>query len=80
MTEEDKYALKELIRGVSVFLGASAVFIVLMMVLAYFASGDKPINESSFEVVDKYRECDIVRYAPHQAAEYKYFLYCEDNK
>jgi len=80
MTEEDKYALKELIRGVSVFLGASAVFIVLMMVLAYFASGDKPINESSFEVVDKYKECDVVRYAPHQAREYKYFLYCEKNK
>ena len=75
MTEEDKYALKELLRGVGVFLGASAVFIVILMVLAHFASGDKPL-ESSFEVVDKYKECDIVRYAPHQVAEYKYFLYC----
>ena len=25
-------------------------------------------------------ECDVVRYAPHQVAEYKYFLYCEKNK
>jgi hypothetical protein len=50
------------------------------MVLAYFASGDKPINSASFEVVDKYKECDVVRYAPHQVAEYKYFLYCEKNK
>jgi hypothetical protein len=80
MTEEDKYALKEFLRGVSVFLGASAVFIIILIMLAYFASGDKPINESSFEVVDKYKECDIVRYAPHQVAEYKYFLYCEKNK
>jgi len=80
MTEEDKYALKELLRGVGVFLCASTFFIVGMMTLAYFASGDKPINESSFEVVDKYKECDIVRYAPHQVAEYKYFLYCEKNK
>jgi len=79
MTEEDKYALKELIRGVSVFLGASAVFIVLMMVLAHFASDGEPLK-SSFEVVDKYKECDVVRYAPHQVAEYKYFLYCEKNK
>ena len=80
MTEEDKYALKEFLRGVSVFLGASAVFIIILIALAYFATGDKPINSSSFEVVDKYKECDIVRYAPHQAAEYKYFLYCEKNK
>ena len=79
MTEEDKYALKELIRGFGVFASASAVFIVIILVLAYFASGGKPL-ESSFEVVDKYKECDIVRYAPHQVSEYKYFLYCEGNK
>jgi len=80
MTPEDKYALKEFLRGVGVFLGASAVFIIILLVLAQVASGDKPINEASFEVVDKYKECDVVKYAPHQAAEYKYFLYCEKNK
>ena len=80
MTEEDKYALKELLRGVGVFLGASAVFIIIMLVLAKIASGDKPINSASFEVVDTYKGCDIVRYSPHQVAEYKYFLYCEKNK
>jgi len=80
MTEEDKYALKEFLRGVSVFLGASAVFIVILIVLAYITTNGKPINSVSFEVVDKYKECDVVRYAPHQVAEYKYFLYCEKNK
>ena len=80
MTEDDKYALKEFLRGVGVFLGVFPVFIIILIVLAYFASGDRPINEASFEVVDKYKECDIVRYAPHQVAEYKYFLYCEKNK
>ena len=80
MTDEDIYALREFLRGVGVFLAASAVFIIILMVLAYFASGDKPINSASFEVVDKYKECDVVRYAPHQVAEYKYFLYCEKNK
>ena len=80
MTEDDKYALKEFLGGVGVFLGASAVFIIILLVLAQVASGDKPINSASFEVVDKYKECDVVRYAPPQAAEYKYFLYCEKNK
>ncbi len=75
MTPEDKYALKELLRGAGVFAGASAVFILILIVLAYFASGDKSL-ESSFEVVDKYKGCEVVRYAPHQAAEYKYFLDC----
>jgi hypothetical protein len=75
MTEEDKYALKELLRGFGVFAGASVVFIVILIVLAHFASGGKPL-EPSFEVVDKYKECDVVRYAPHQVAEYKYFLDC----
>jgi hypothetical protein len=79
MTPEDKYALREFLRGVGVFLAASAVFIIILIALAYSTSGGEPLN-SSFEVVDKYKECDIVRYAPHQVAEYKYFLYCENNK
>ena len=75
MTEEDKYALKELIRGVGVFAGASVVFIIIMLILAHFATGGEPLKPS-FEAVDKYKECDVVRYAPHQVAEYKYFLHC----
>jgi len=43
-------------------------------------SNHTPIDDSSFEVVDKYKECDIIRYAPNQASTYKYFLYCEKNK
>ena len=79
MTEDDKYALKEFMRGAGVFAACAGILITILIVLAYFASGGKPINEASFEVVDKYKECDIVRYAPHQVAEYKYFLYCENN-
>jgi hypothetical protein len=77
VTEEDKYALKELLRGFGVFAGASAVFIVILIVLAHFASGGKPL-EPSFEVVDTYKGCDVVRYTQHQVAEYKYFLHCEN--
>ena len=63
--------------GVAFSIAITAfAFVVIAMVV-----GDgKQISESSFEVVDKYKECDVVRYAPHQAATYKYFLYCEKNK
>jgi hypothetical protein len=38
---------------------------------------EQPITpKSNFEVVNTYQGCDVVRYAPHQAAEYKYFLHC----
>ena len=75
MTEEDKYALKEFMRGAGVFAATAAILIAVLIALAYFSTSSKPL-EPSFEVVDKYKECDVVRYAPHQAAEYKYFLHC----
>ena len=76
MTEEDKNALKEFRNGVAVTLGIVGIAILIIVAL----SNNTPIDQPSFEVVDKYKECDIVRYAPHQVAEYKYFLYCEKNK
>ncbi len=80
MTEDDKYALKEFLRAVGVTAGVFVVFGIICLVIINLSTGDKPINSASFEVVDKYKECDVVRYAPHQVAEYKYFLYCEKNK
>lgn len=62
--------------GVALTLGVVGIAMLIIVAL----SNNTPINESSFEVVDKYKECDVVRYAPHQVAEYKYFLYCEKNK
>jgi len=79
MTEDDKYALKEFLQGAGVVVGIPVVLIVILIVIINLTS-TKPIDESSFEVVDRYKECDVIRYAPHQVAEYKYFLYCEKNK
>ena len=79
MTEDDKYALKELLNGAALILGIVGVFIIIIMVLAYFTTGGERLSRS-FEVVDTYKGCDVVRYAPHQVAEYKYFLYCENNR
>ena len=79
MTEDDKYALKEVLQGAGIVVGCFSAFIIVMIVLAQISTNGEPLK-SSFEVVDKYKECDVVRYAPHQVAEYKYFLYCEKNK
>ena len=58
-----------------------AITAIAFVVIAMVVGNDSiPINESSFEVVDKYKECDVVRYTPQQTATYKYFLYCEKNK
>ena len=62
--------------GVALTLGVVGIAMLIIVAL----SNNTPINESSFEVVDRYKECDVVRYTPHQVAEYKYFLYCENNK
>ena len=77
MTEDDKYALKEFLNGVAVTLGVVGFGILIVGALSM---NNTPIDEASFEVVDTYKGCDIVRYAPHQVAEYKYFLHCENNK
>jgi len=77
MTEDDKVAFKEFRNGVAVTLGVVGF---AMLIIGGLSMNDTPIDQPSFEVVDKYKECDVVRYAPHQVAEYKYFLYCEKNK
>ena len=73
MTKDDKYALKEFLNGAAVILGVVGVFITIIVVLAYFTAGGEPLSQS-FEVVDRYKECDIVRYAPHQVTEHKYLM------
>ena len=79
ISDEDKSALKEFLTAVGVTASVFVVFIIILLAIINVSSGGKPL-ESSFEVVDKYNECDVVRYAPHQVAEYKYFLYCGENK
>ena len=63
--------------GVALTLGVVGIAILIIVALSM---NDTSIDESSFEVVDKYKECDVVRYTPQQTATYKYFLYCENNK
>jgi hypothetical protein len=78
---ENQYALKEFLTAVGVTASTFVVFIIVMLVIINLSSGDKPINESSFEVVDKYdNRCNVIRYTPDNSARYVYFLDCEKNK
>ena len=77
MTEDDKHALKEIMRGVAVTIGLAGIII---LGFAMISDNDPPELKPSAEVVDTYEGCDIVRWTNHQFAEYKYFLYCEKNK
>ena len=79
MTEDDKYFLKEFLTSVFTTGSVFIVFIVILVVFINISSGGEPLKPSA-EVVDTYEGCDIVRWTNHQFAEYKYFLYCGENK
>ena len=81
MNESDKQFLKEFLFG---FGGASVVFIALCMILALtiWASGSntETDNSQSTKVVGTYKECDIIQWHYGPLAEYKYFLYCPNER
>ena len=77
MTEDDKSALKEFMRGVAVTIGIVGI---AMIGVAILSNNDVPIDQPSTKVVGKYKECDIIRWTNNQLSEYKYFLYCPENK
>ena len=53
---------------------------VFLSGLYVFTQEDEPVTpKSNFEVVDTYKECEVVRWYGNKLAEYKYFLYCDKN-
>ena len=78
MTEDDKVALKEFMRGVAFTIGIVGVAILGIAMLS--GGEDVAVNKTSAKVVDTYEECDIIRWNHHKLAEYKYFLHCPNNK
>jgi hypothetical protein len=61
---------------VVLFLLASGV--VLMLVSSVSDPEDKhPVNtENQFEIVSKYKNCDVIQYTPKGKSTYAYFLNC----
>jgi hypothetical protein len=75
MTNEDKIALKEFLGGVAVAIGITAVVLGIIFASGIVSVGDTELKPSA-EVVDTYKECNVVRWTNNGLSEYKYFLYC----
>jgi hypothetical protein len=66
----------------AVLLGA-VIGVVFVSMFYVFTTEDEPKTQpitpkSNFEVVDTYNNrCDVVQYAPSNAARYTYFLHCK---
>lgn len=58
-------------------LGMSSLTLFYMVSVALDVKETQPETpKSKFEVVDKYKNCDLLRWTDHQLADYKYILYC----
>lgn len=74
MTEDDKQFLKEFLRGAgSVGIVVGGFILVLSLLLQ---SQNPPVESQSTKVIGTYKECDIIQWHYGPLAEYKYFLYC----
>ena len=79
MTDSEYYrtmALAEycLTMALGAIVGASVVILGLYMVKP---GSQQPVApESNFEVVDKYKNCEVVRWTNGQLANYQFFLHC----
>jgi hypothetical protein len=69
MTRTDYYRV--LLLGIVIGMAFITAFSV-------FTQEDEPeaSPKSNFEVVDTYKECEVVRWTQSNFAEYKYFLHC----
>ena len=61
-----------MIRGVVIFaVGLSAVLYAINWMYS-----QPTLEDKKFVIIDKYKECDVIEYAPTNAARYQYFLHC----
>lgn len=78
MTEDDKQFLKEFLRGAgSVGIVVGGFILVLSLLLQ---SQNPPVESQSTKVIGTYKECDIIQWHYGPLAEYKYFLYCPNER
>ena len=78
MTQDNKKFLKEfLIRSGSIGIVVGGFFLVLSLLLQ---SENPPVESQSTKVIGTYKECDIIQWHYGPLAEYKYFLYCPNER
>lgn len=78
MTEDDKTALKEILQGAGAVAFVVGLFILFIYLLTL--KQNPPVESQSTKVVGTYKGCDIIQWHYGPLAQYKYFLYCENNK
>ena len=78
MTQDDKEALKEFLRGASVVIGFLVAFILFIAILGVQNEPPNSTN-SRTKVVGRYENCDIVQWQYDPLTEYHYFLHCPTN-
>jgi hypothetical protein len=76
MMQTNKEAFMEFARGGLAALIVLGVFLIFVFTLGSQQSPPKGVESPRFEVVDKYKGCDVVRWEQAGLAEYKYFLHC----
>ena len=78
MTQDDKKALREFMRGFAFTISAVGIII---LIISFIYWGDsvpdaKQDIKQDTKVVGTYKKCDVVRYTPDYSAKYYYFLDC----
>ena len=75
MMQTNREAALEFARG---GLAALIVLGVFLIIVLNTGSPQSPQKEcpSRFQIVDKYKGCDVIRWEQKGLAEYKYFLDC----
>lgn len=76
LSPNDKHFLKEFVVGVTFGLVPAGLFIVFVASNSPKEPPPEGVEPPRFGVIDKYKGCDVVRFAPPNGAEYAYFLDC----
>ena len=73
----DREALNEFLRGVAVTIGLIGVLILFIAFISTPESPQDELGSPKFNVVDQYKNCDVVRYTD-PSNRYRYFLDCSN--
>jgi hypothetical protein len=77
MTEDDKNALKEFLRGA----GMTGIIVgVFILIIALSIKENTPVESQSTKVLGTYKGCDVIEWHYGPLAEYKYFLHCNNTR
>ena len=79
MTQDDKESLREFLQGAGMVVFTVGGFILFAMIIMGW-SQNPPVESQSTKVVGEYKGCDIIQWHYGSLAEYKYFLYCPNER